>query len=315
MFKFAIEIARSITIDRPLPQVHQALSNFQTWRHWSPWICMDKQTQLDFFGEDGINGSGYRWSSRWIGEGELQLQSQSEDSLEMRLDFFTPWRSTAGVFFKLADIGDNLTEITWTLHGSLPIFLFFMKSTMRAYIGRDYQRGLLMLKDYLETGSVLSDTEVCSIVEVPDADYIGVRRACALDNIGSDMKAACAELAAGFKETGLQQIAAPFTLLHEWNMKTGRCEYTFAFPVAPEQNHIDAPNLIQSNRSSLKALKLKHTGEYKHLGNAWATGYSRIQNNKKMKLNKKQPSFEVYVNDPASTPVKELVTEIYIPVQ
>jgi effector-binding domain-containing protein len=315
MFKLAIEIARSITIDKPLPQVHQTLSNFKSWRHWSPWICMDKQTQLDFFGEDGASGSGYRWSSRWIGEGELQLQSLSEDSLEMRLDFFTPWRSTAGVFFKLAGIGENCTEVTWILHGSLPILLFFMKSTMRAYIGRDYQRGLLMLKDYLETGNVLSDTEVCGIVDMPDADYIGVRRACALDNIGPDMKGACADLTSGFKATGLEQISAPFTLLHDWNMKTGRCEYTFAFPVAPNQNSIDVPNLIHATRPSVKALKLQHTGEYKHLGNAWSTGYSRIQNNKKMKLNKKQSSFEIYVSDPANTPVKDLLTEIYIPVQ
>jgi effector-binding domain-containing protein len=315
MFTITLEVARSIHIDRPLSYVHEALSNFKNWPHWSPWLCMDKQAQLDFFGEDGTPGSGYRWSSKWIGEGEIQLQHLSEEGLEMRLEIFTPWRLVASVFFNLVSLGDRRTEVTWTMQGDMPVLLFFMKSAMQSYIAMDYQRGLLMLKDYLETGWVMSDTEVCGIVEVPDVDFVGVRRVCLLEGIGLDMKAARSDLLAAFGQTDLKRIAEPFTLLHEWNLKTRRCDYTFAYPIEAQQNISDTLNLIQSTRPSVKALKLQHTGEYKHLGNAWAIGHSRIQNDKTLKLDKKQSSFEIYISDPEKTAAKELLTEIYIPVK
>ena len=312
MFKIALKVLRSIIIEKPLPQVRQVLSNFKI-REWSPWLCMDKQTQLDYFGEEGVVDSGLRWSSQWVGEGQLTLASISDDCLQMHLEFFKPWHSVASVTYKLVPISDNSTEVTWSMSGSLPIWLFFMKSMMQAYIGMDYQRGLLMLKDYMETGQVYSDTEVCGIVDMAGVDYVGIRRVCSTDNIGSDMQEGCAEFMALFGQSGLKQTGAPFTIYHEWNPKTGRCDYTFALPIEAEQR-ITMPNLLQSSRPSVKALKLRHIGDYKHLGNAWAAAYARIQNDKSLKQDKKQPGFEIYVNDPAETTVKELLTEIYVPV-
>ena len=314
MLKLKLEIARNIIIDRPLPEVNQVLSKFETWPHWSPWICMDKQTQLDFFGKPGAPGSGYRWSSQWIGEGEVQLQSLTDDTLQLQLNFFTPWRSEAKASFQLKAVEDERTEVTWTLQGSLTLLLFFMKSTMEASIGRDYERGLLMLKDYLETGTVWSDTEVCGIINVPGIDYLGIRRACMIGEIGVDIKSARADLFSEFKQAGLKQIAAPFTLIHEWNQKTGRCDFTFASPITTLPANLQIAGLVQSARPSVKALKLRHSGEYRHLGNAWATGFSRIQKDKTMRLNKHQAGFEVYVSDPAETAVKDLHTEVFIPV-
>lgn len=313
MFKIPLEVARNIIIEKPLSEVRRVIVNFKI-REWSPWLCMDKQCQVNYFGDEGTVNSGYRWSSQWIGEGELKLESISDDLLQMHLEFFKPWHSVASVTYKLVPINDKSTQLTWSMSSSLPIWLFFMKSMMKAYIGMDYQRGLLMLKDYLETGQVFSDTEVCGIAEVPGTAYVGVRRICTTDTIGSDMQTGCEELMVLFGQNGLKQTGAPFTIYHEWNLKSGRCDYTFALPIGVEQR-IEIPRLLQSSRPSLKALKLRHTGDYKHLGNAWATAYSRIQNDKSMKQDKKQPGFEIYVNDPAETAVKDLLTEIYIPVK
>lgn len=147
-------------------------------RDWSPWHCIDKQTQVDYFGELGSIYSGFRWQSQWVGAGQLTLESISDNALQMQLEFFKPWPSVASATYQLEPLNDNSTELTWSMKGSLPIWLFFMKSIMQAYIGMDYQRGLLMLKDYLESGQVLSDTEVCGVVDVPGIDYVGVRRLC-----------------------------------------------------------------------------------------------------------------------------------------
>jgi effector-binding domain-containing protein len=312
MFKLPLTVSRQITIAKPLSLVRQVLLDFKI-RDWSPWLCMDKQTQVDSFGELGRINSGFRWQSQWVGAGQLTLESISDNTLQLQLEFFKPWHSVANVTYLLVPLNDNSTELTWSMTGSLPIWLFFMQSMMQAYIGMDYQRGLLMLKDYLESGHVFSDTEVCGVVDVPSVDYVGVRRLCTTDTIGPDMQMGCGELLAQFGQSGLQQTGVPFTIYHDWNIKTGRCDYTFALQIEPGQT-VEFPNLIQSNRPSVKALKLTHTGDYKHLGNAWATAYSRIQNDKTLKQNKKQPGFEIYVNDLSVTEAKDLLTEVYVPI-
>ncbi|MEQ1529820.1 MAG: SRPBCC family protein [Methylococcales bacterium] len=313
MFQIPYQVTRSIRIDTPLAQVQQTLVNFKTWPQWSPWLCLDKQTQLEYFGADGTPGSGYRWSGQWIGQGQIQQQNISAANLDMRIEFFKPWRSVAKVGFKLKAISEDSTEVTWHMQGGLPFFLFFMKSGLQAYIGMDYQRGLLMLKDYLETGLVYSNSEVLGIVDMPEQHYLGVSRTCSIDDISTSMQSACADLQTGFAETGLTRIGAPFTVLHEWNLKTRQCSYTFAFPIAAPAQPVNS-TLIQASRAATKALKIIHTGAYKHLGNGWATGYCRLQNDKTLKANKKQPSFEIYISDPAEAAAKDLLTEIYIPV-
>jgi len=53
----------------------------------------------------------------------------------------------------LIDDGDQ-TKVTWTMNGCVPIFLFFMIGMMKAWIGMDYERGLMMLKELAEKGKV-----------------------------------------------------------------------------------------------------------------------------------------------------------------
>jgi hypothetical protein len=47
-----------------------------------------------------------------------------------------------------------------------PFFQFFLKGMMTSLIGMDYERGLRMLKDYVETGSVPSTLEFPGIQEI-----------------------------------------------------------------------------------------------------------------------------------------------------
>jgi len=313
MFSLKLEVSRSILIDKPLPAIHRQLLNFKTWQHWSPWLCMDKQAQLEFFGDDGEVDSGYNWHGEWIGEGQLKYTQITPGALGLRLEFLKPWHSVAKVFFKLKPVTPNSTEVTWIMRGSLPIFMFFMRKSMQAFIGMDYQRGLVMLKDYLETGVVSSVTEISGLVEVSATRYVGVRRTCAIDDIKTSMHSAYADLIANFNKNGFTQTGSAFTICHEWNPISLQFDYTVAFPVTQLKEE-KISGLIQAIRPAVQALMIQHTGEYKHLANAWATGNSRLRMDKKLKQNKKQPCFEIYVNDPEYTRPVDLITEIYMPV-
>ena len=44
------------------------------------------------------------------------------------------------------------------MNSSLPLFLFWMKEQMQVFVGMDYNRGLLLLKDLVENGKAHSQT-------------------------------------------------------------------------------------------------------------------------------------------------------------
>ena len=109
--------------------------------------------------------------------GEVENQS-----ISYGLRFLKPWKSQADVTISLLEESGG-TEVTWTMDISLPIFLFWMKKAMEVYIGMNYQRGLLMLKDLGETGSVPSRLEFPGLE--PGAPFVGVgvKRKISIDDI------------------------------------------------------------------------------------------------------------------------------------
>ncbi|MEZ6125282.1 MAG: hypothetical protein R3C49_19205 [Planctomycetaceae bacterium] len=70
--------------------------------------------------------------------------------------------------------------LSWYLNGSLPWFMFWMVRRMEAYIGMDYARGLKMVKDYIESGRVDSQSRVRNLQSVGPLRIIGEEHAPAL---------------------------------------------------------------------------------------------------------------------------------------
>ena len=60
------------------------------------------------------------------------------------------------------------------MKSQLPFFLFWMVKKMKVYIGMDYERGLKMLKDYLETGLVPSAIKIDPNSKIQSQHYIVV---------------------------------------------------------------------------------------------------------------------------------------------
>src|SRR5690606_28622253 len=140
-------------------------------------------------------------------------------------------KSTSKVWFGLKPEGDQ-TRLTWSMEGSLPFFLFWMKKMMTAYIGMDYVRGLTMLKDYVETGSVPTKLEFKGIEDFKGCYYVGIRSACDLDVIQTKMSEDFRRLELWVNENRSLVTAAPFSIYHKWDMVKRKVEYTGAYPVS-----------------------------------------------------------------------------------
>ncbi|MCF2949046.1 SRPBCC family protein [Paraglaciecola aquimarina] len=307
MPKFSV--LRTINVNAPIDNIFKILTNFNHWQAWSPWLIMEPDAKVQISGD----GKSYQWFGSRVGEGKMEILSeQKNNQIIYSLNFFKPWKSKAEVSFLLSDKQDSV-EITWTMHSKLPFFLFWMKKMMIAFIGKDYERGLLMLKAIAEQGEVPSKLEFKGVSESPSITYIGIKTECSQSEIAEAMGRDFNDLAnylEGHKDLINGQA---LSIYHKWDMVKKVVEYTAAIPVRlfPQQR---SSKYIYAQIPATKKYTIKHTGPYVYLGNAWSTLYN-MQQNKELKCNKHIPPFEQYMNEPNITPHNELVTEVNFPIK
>ena len=307
----AYRIQRSITVDAPQAQVRPAIEDFAEWPNWSPWLCMEPDVKLDVQGTPGQVGHRYAWAGEVVGAGSMEIVGNDGTAQQMQLNFLKPYKSQAKVVFEIHARGDAQTEVTWQMDGKMPWFLFFMVGMMKTIIGMDYERGLRMLKEYVETGAVKSKTEVVGIVDAPTCHYLGVEGECSTDAIGESMSRTMPRANQLATDSGLEIDGHPGAVYHKFDMKGRRCAYTSIVPVKTPK---PVSGAVAGEIQPCQALKIVHRGSYEHLGNAWSTAHAHLRH-KKLKPHKTQCGFEFYPNDPEETPVEELLTEIYVPIR
>jgi len=179
-------------------------------------------------------------------------------------------------------------------------------------IQSDYKRGLALLKDYLETGSICSATTIDAIVDVEQVYYIGARGDATLDEIGPAMDKSFKSLLEASASNQFSIDDVPLCFYNSMDIKTHRCEYTAALTTF-EAVKVDAP-LVSDFRPECTALKVIHAGPYRHLGNAWSVIMAEAKA-RKLKVLKSQIPFERYLNDPSEVDEDDLITEIYLPIK
>jgi len=313
----AFNVRSEETINVSMDKVHDALSDFHTWPTWSPWLIMEKECTLEYQGTPGAKGHGYTWSGQKVGAGEMTLvsvgdrQNPKHRQMDCKLVFLKPFKSKADVDFKLDAISDASTRVSWGMSSSLPFFMFFMVKKMVAMITSDYDRGLGLLKEYLETGSVHIKIEVDGVVDTPNVNYHGVAATTSKAGMHDSMQSSYSTLMSGVRDSDLEITGYPFAIYPHVDMVHDKWSYVAAVPTSGDVvlNGINA-----GSRPAAKAMKVTHNGSYRHLGNAWSCAMSEMQHHK-LKPSKTNHPFEVYVTDPERTPENDLVTEIYVPIR
>lgn len=303
-----IRIARQITIKSPVDRVHKVLSDFKKWPTWSPWLIMEKGVKLEY----AENGKSYEWDGKRVGSGRMTLTHSDPKSLRFDLQFLKPFRSKAKVGFDLKEDGKN-TVVIWLMDTSLPFFMFWMVKQMTAFMSADYDRGLLMLKEYVEQGEVLSHMEEEGVVSYKGCQYVGVTTECTVDEMPSQMADDFKAISHWVDDEEMEINGEPFTIYHKMDRVKNEVAFTVGIPVEEFPDVIPSP-YHQGKIPALNAFVILHEGPYHHLGNPWTLGYMMARN-KEIKLRKGFPPFEVYLNNPQDTADELLETAIYFPVE
>ncbi|MFK7953009.1 MAG: SRPBCC family protein [Ekhidna sp.] len=304
-----IHIDRSIEINATPDKVFSALIDFNKWLIWSPWLITDPDADVTI-AEDG---KSYKWDGERVGSGNMQLINDIENkTVHFELNFLKPWKSIAKTSFSLEE-ENGVTRVTWSMNSGLPFFMFWMKRMMSAFVGADYERGLDMLKSFVEEGEIASKLDFDGISEFEGCKWIGVKTECSLAIVATQMQADFGMLW-GFAEENKSLISGnAFTIYNKWDIVKNKVSYVAALPVHDIPHDIPE-QFMSGKRPKSRAYKLKHTGDYHHLGNAWSAGYAMMRN-KEFKHNRRIKPFEVYLNNPSDTKPKKLVTVVHFPVK
>ena len=307
----AFHVQRSMVINAPVEKVFDTVSDFSRWPIWSPWLRAAKDAKVTVSENTNSVGSSYSWEGEMVGQGEMEHKQLSRpSSLEEELRIIKPWRSVSKVNFEIQPQGDS-AKITWHMHGKLPLLMFWMKSMMETFIGMDYERGLLMLKEYIETGEVLSSVDILGVESAGPLDMCGIRESTLKAEMGPAMKKAFDTTMEKMCGHGDNDDADVLSVYHNADLKAGRFDFTSGITVKSATNP-PAP-LVHCHLPACRALHIQHTGSYENLGNAWSAAhqYARYKKLKRAKM----AAFEIYRNDPEQTPRAELVTDIYLPLK
>ncbi|MEM9444036.1 MAG: SRPBCC family protein [Verrucomicrobiota bacterium] len=302
-------VSKSILVDTSQENVYDTLRDFKQWPAWSPWIIVEPDCQLDY----ASDGNSYTWDGSVIGTGDIKITSEEKPHIiRYQISFVKPFKSSSEVTLRLEPV-DNYIKITWTLYGSLPIFLFWMKPMMRASVGMDYLRGLNMLKDYLEKGSVSTALTFIGEEIFPGFSYIGIRKQSPIQEIAKEMEKDFEKLNTLSKELSIQQDVKAFSIYHKWDIVNATCNYTVGFPLSQETSSIPQ-DFTMGKIPSCQVYTVKHKGPYRHIGNAWSAVMMRSQS-RILKQKTNIHPFEIYENSPKNTAENALITKVHFPIK
>jgi predicted transcriptional regulator YdeE len=297
-------VEKKVMINAPAEKVYSVIIDFKQWLPWSPWMIMEPEVVVNIADDNQF----YEWKGNRVGSGNMKITNQKENSwVEYDLNFLTPWKSYASVKFVLTEKGSQ-TETSWIMDSSLPFFMFFMKKLMEGFIGMDFDRGLRMLKEYVEDGAIKSKLEFKGKDSFSGTKYVGIKTTTAMDQIGPQMSADFDKLNEFIRKHESAANGVVFSQYHKWDIVKNKVEYTSGVGVKEVPSNLPA-SFVTGEIPSTSVYTLRHVGAYEHLGNAWGT-LNSMQRNKEFKYNKKIHPFEVYVSDPSKTDAKDLITDV-----
>lgn len=287
-----IPISRTQVIASPIEKVFEVLRDIHSCPDWSPWLIADPDFKLD------VQNDYYSWEGAISGSGRMDLvRDEANESITYDLSFVKPWKSQARIHISLA-VKDDTTEVTWTLEHSLSFFLFWKKKSIQAYLEVDYDRGFLMLKNLIETGSVPSHLEFLGREPSPSFVGVGIKRSGSMNGFEQDIETSYKEVRDYYPEGQV------FSVYYTWDLVRKEVAYFIGVRLDKTPGVIpDGMELI--NVPGMEVYALRHRGPYSYLSNGWSAG--RMHGRAKIfRQSKRFPPFEIYEDENWEEPVVKI---------
>ena len=309
----AYEIEKSVFVQAAPERVFEIVADFRTWTTWSPWLIAEPSATVTVSEDAASIGSLYSWQGQVTGQGEVEHKRLVRGQLvEEELRFIKPFKSTCKTSFKLTPEGSG-TRLVWDMKGAMPWFMFWMIPMLKTFIGMDYQRGLNMLKEWIETGAIASKTIVHGTERVTAFRMAGIANKCKIDDVSQSMDQAFDQARAEFRKAGLSTDKGMISVYTKFHIKKATFDYISGYLLRDEDVVPVSSSLKTWALPACNAFRVEHIGAYRHLGNGWSVA-NQLCRHKKLKQ-QRIGTYEVYRTTPAEVQEQDVKTDIYLPLR
>jgi effector-binding domain-containing protein len=314
---------RSILIDRPPSMVFAVADSFALFNRWSPWADLDPATVYSFEGPARGVGASMSWKSEDpnVGSGTQTITFSSPDErVETLLDFGDFGSAKAAL--SMVPEGEG-SRVTWRFDTELPItfdskFFFGVMGrwfglTMGDAIGADYDKGLGRLKTLLESmpRADIAGLEVVVQDVAAQPAYVVAGLSAGVDAASSAavLGAAYGEIVALAQANAIKLAGPPYTVIR--GHADGQWQFDAGIPV--DRNDVPASGRVTTSQTHAgKVVDVRHVGAYDTLAQTHAKAEAWLATRG---LEESDARMELYVGDPATTPIEQLVTLVRVPVK
>jgi len=308
-------VERSISIAAPPCVVFAKVNSLKAFNDWSPFVAVEPDLTFTFEGPDFGVGARMAWTSEppadETGSQEI-VASTPYQSVKIDLDLGD--QGTAQTAYLLDREGDG-TRLTWTFDTDYGLDLRgrYFGLFLDRMLGALYNQGLINLKRIAEDLPKVdwSDIEI-GITDVSSTTIAYSTGSSGREpgEIADGLAAAFGRVAVFVSTNGLQIAGAPQAIANFWDERGYGFDAGIPVNGAPARGAGPESPVRMGETYGGRVVRAVHIGPYTGM----EATYRKIDAFMVAHgLDKNGRSWESYVSDPGSTPVDELITEIYSP--
>jgi effector-binding domain-containing protein len=287
------QVERSVSIDAPAAVVFRHVQYWKNWKDWSPWAAMDTTMSTTIEGKDGEAGSVYKWTGKKTGVGQMTATAVTlPTALEYQLRFIKPYSMTSDGYVRLSE-EQGKTKAAWAMLGKspFPMNVLNLFVSMNKMVGKDFEKGLVKLKDLCEKEMAAASKYEVKVVNFPARQYVGIQKELTMDQISAFFPESVMKIMGILGSKGIRMAGAPCGIYYSWNEGTMSTDMAAAIPVFGKQV---LEGLTSISLPAAKSYVIDYYGPYdQSMGAYTAFDVYFAKNNLKMKL----PMIEEYLTD------------------
>ncbi|MBM3416566.1 MAG: hypothetical protein FJY20_08985 [Bacteroidetes bacterium] len=296
------KLEKSITINVPAWAVYHQLSMLENFNNWSVWSNQDSSAKYSITGTDGTVGAASSWKGDpdISGEGKLEITALEPGRQITHLLHLTQPRKAKGKSVFTLNEKNGLTTVLWNFERATPrpwnIFNLFY--SMEKQMGRDFEKGLIALKELTEmkTGVAPVKTYEVMMMDFPATRFAIIRQQVKWADITSFYQQ---HLSILYDEARKNNInAGPAAGLYfVWDEKKQQTEMAAAVPV-PAGSKMENSSIVRiQDIAASKAVYVNYSGGYDKIAEAHTRLDKYLAENS---LTQKAPVIEQYISGPAN---------------
>lgn len=248
-----VEVKRSTIINAPENVVWSQMVDFNYWDTWSPWKEADSTVNSVITGPAGEPGNKSEWTSEHSGSGRMTINNVEGYTMNYDMHFIEPFESdaTGTVSVEATDSG---TLASWSFRTE-PSFISrgFFNLVMKKKLEADFERGMELLKERIESGKATMTYKVEEST-FPATTYATVRQTVSMDSLMSAFTINKEKLDAVVED----KVNGNFSgIFYDWNPETNMTDFAVAYPV---NEKVDGAEIIEIPESN--CYMIKYTGDY-----------------------------------------------------